>query len=167
MVDVRALATADPLGLGGLMMDASRIAQLVARGALPGGGELLEPVLAAALVGLVGYAQQRPLQQPASRRLAFRELGLSIGLHAIEVVARETASRAAAFGGPLLETVVRALRAYVPLASAIEAYWLEPVHQATQAWRAQRDIDEVMLATSLLPGGFLEITRAAGGAAGP
>jgi hypothetical protein len=159
MVDERALATADPLGLGGLMMDAGRIAQLMARGA-PVGAELLEALLAAALVGLAHYMRQRPLQQPAVRRLAFRELGLAIGLHAIELLEEQAGRRGAgAFArSDRFQAGLRALRSHVPLASAIESYWRQPIHQGTEAWRGHRDINEVMLATSLVPRGCLQLS---------
>jgi hypothetical protein len=73
MID-RDWATADPLGLGGLLMDASRVAQLEGLGGFDG-AELLRTLLAAALEGLQHYARRNDLRQPASRRLAFRELG--------------------------------------------------------------------------------------------
>jgi hypothetical protein len=156
MVDERALATADPLGLGGLMMDAGRVAQLAPRGAFTGfGTELLETLLAAALVGLTHYIRQRPLQQPAVQRLAFRELGLAIGLHAIEAIGEAAEREVAIASNDRLEVCLRALRGYVPLASAIESFWLEPIHQGAETWLEHRDINEVMLATSLVPGGCL------------
>ena len=43
------------------------------------------------------------------------------------------------------------------LAAGIEDYWLEPEHQAARSWRAHLDIDAIMLATSLLPDGFLTV----------
>lgn len=46
--------------------------------------------LKAARVGLAHYPQDA-LRQPAERRLAFRELGLALGLHAVEVVNNDLA----------------------------------------------------------------------------
>ena len=71
------LPTSDPLGIGGLMFDGSRIAQLMMKGSAIDGG-LLERVLGSALVGLKAYASMRDLDRPAGHRLAFRELGLSM-----------------------------------------------------------------------------------------
>ncbi|HTP65043.1 MAG TPA: hypothetical protein VMJ66_06595, partial [Geobacteraceae bacterium] len=71
--------TDDPLGIGGLLFDAWRMAQLIACGALDDGA-LLESALDAALAGLRSFAADNPLKYRARQRLAFRELGLAIGL---------------------------------------------------------------------------------------
>ena len=47
------------------------------------------------------------------------------------------------------------LRRLIPLGAAIESFWLAPAHRATAAFAAHRDISEVMLATRLVPEGFL------------
>lgn len=137
-------ATEDPLGIGGLLMDASRLAQLMRQGAFTK-SDLLRNLLEAASVSLRHHAEQDHAGWPASRRLAFRELGLAIGLHAIEPLEKYAGSRA----------MVEALRPYAPLGSAIESFWLEPEHRQDRTWLEHRDIDEVMLATSLVPEGFL------------
>jgi hypothetical protein len=144
MIAGQDLATADPLGLGGLLVDAARAAALVARGALPD-ATLPERLLDAALEGLPDYARGGELTEPASQRLAFRELGLAIGLDAAR-----TASPAP--GGKAQRA---ALAVYDPLAAVIAGFWSEPSHQKTPAWSAHRDINEVMLATALAPAGFL------------
>src|SRR5205823_10293058 len=72
-------ATTDPLGIGGLLMDAGRVAQL----RLPDSA-LLEEIIAAVLEGL-SLLHREDFRLHASRRLAFRELGLAIGLHAAEL----------------------------------------------------------------------------------
>jgi hypothetical protein len=56
-----------------------------------------------------------------------------------------------------LEPQIDMLLEYVPLAGEIEGFWLEAVHQAAGSWLAHRDIDRVMLATSLVPDGYLEM----------
>ena len=137
--------TADPLGLGGLLTDAWRVEQLVARAALPDDA-LTHTLLQAALYGLQLYSQSGELRQPARRRLAFRELGLSIGLHAIELM---QARKSAAATSELLE----ALSPWVSQSAAIEAFWLQ--NRETRTWAEHRDINDVMLATSLAPRGFL------------
>lgn len=148
-------ATADPLGMGGLLIDAYRVKQMMQQGALPE-QRLLENLLAASLVGLQYYAQSAELQQPAEHRLAFRELGLAIGLHAVErmwhAVNREagptsTSSR--------IHAQLQALMRYAPLRDAIESFWRNSRHQQANSWSEHRDINEVMLATSLVPEGFL------------
>jgi hypothetical protein len=148
MVDPRGLATQDPLGLGGLLGDAYRLAQLEQHGA--GSHGLVEPLLAAALVGLRHYMEQQDLRMPARRRLAFRELGLAIGLAAIEGDAWRGASRGA-------RTRVDELARYLPLRAEIDAFWLQPEHRQVDSWLEHANISDVMLATSLRPEGFLVI----------
>ncbi|MBW2467126.1 MAG: hypothetical protein JRF02_07485, partial [Deltaproteobacteria bacterium] len=76
--------TPDPLGLGGLLADAWRLAQLqVTANEIPLPG-LLQDILDAAMVGLSIYMRDNSLHLPASHRLAFRELGLAIGLQAVK-----------------------------------------------------------------------------------
>jgi len=143
------LATVDALGLGGLLADAAGVAQLMARGVFAD-GQLLDALLAAALAGLPHYAREGDLEQPASRRLAFRELGLAIGLRATALIRDRF--------GPRTEALLAALAPYVPLASRIESFWLDPAQRQTRTWLGHRDIDEVMFATALVPDGFLTLT---------
>jgi hypothetical protein len=43
------------------------------------------------------------------------------------------------------------------LASTIEDFWLTPDNRQTGIWTEHCDINEVMLATSLMPEGFLSV----------
>jgi hypothetical protein len=99
------------------------------------------------------YARQGDLDERAERRLAFRELGLAIGLHAV------TAMRQRPIGPRESSRAARAVReildAHGPLCGKIIAFWLEPGNQRTRTWTDHRDINEVMLATALAPEGFL------------
>ncbi len=148
-------ATTDPLGLGGLMIDAWRVQQLWQQDALPD-TQLLDNLISASLTGLQQYAQGDELQQPAQYRLAFRELGLAIGLHAVECmqqVLNEEAEQSAV--DQELSNKLGGLMQYVPLYEEIEAFWRTPENQQTTTWIEHQDINEVMLATSLAPDGFL------------
>jgi hypothetical protein len=148
MIDERRLATTDPLGIGGLLVDACRLAQLDTR------AELAGRLLAASLVGLRRWSNDPDLRAAAERRLAFRELGLSIGLAAAAMIADGAlASRLDDVGRGALEELAQ----YLPLRDEIESFWLQPHHRDTRAWAEHADIDEVMLATSLLPEGFLAL----------
>jgi hypothetical protein len=147
------LATTDPLGLGGLLIDAFRVQQLMRQGAIAG-DELLQSVLAAALIGLRAYAQQDELQLPATRRLAFRELGLAIGLHGVALMSKEAQEDPASIPKKA-RAPLASLEHYVALGTAIESFWLEPAHRRASTWTEHRNINDVMLATSLLPKGFL------------
>jgi len=149
------LATADPLGLGGLLIDAYRVQQLMQQGALPD-AQLLDRLLDAALTGLQYYIQRGELQLPAKHRLAFRELGLAIGLHAMERMhqAADHESEHAATS-PWRRAQLQALMQYLPLRDEIEAIWRDPEQRSAATWTEHQDINEVMLATSLAPDGFL------------
>ncbi len=148
-------ATADPLGVGCLLIDACRVAQLSSEGAFAG-GDLLGTLLAAALAGLSQVARQGVWTQPASQRLAFRELGLAIGLCALEPIEKQVRAESGRFSdaaGVLRR--IEALKREVALGSQIAAFWRAPEHRRTDIWQEHRDIDEVMLATCLAPDGLL------------
>jgi hypothetical protein len=154
MVKGRDWTTADPLGLGGLLMDAYRVEQLMRRGGFPE-GELLEELLRAALAGLGHYARQGELDRPATMRLAFRELGLAIGLQAVERMRDAVEEHG---GSPEARARLEDLMRHVPLRAKIESFWLDAEHQSAPGWTEHRDINEVMLATSLVPEGCLALS---------
>jgi hypothetical protein len=129
LLDARNLATDDPLGLGGLLVDACRIGQLAERHALDGAQTLESRVLRAAEEGLEAYRVGGELDRPAEERLAFRELGLAIGL--------------TAFDG------------WKALRERIVSFWNAPENRRNATFLEHRDINEVMLATSLVPDGYL------------
>ena len=131
MLEPDELATGDPLGIGGLLFDAYRLAQLDCD------HELRKAIISAARRGLARYVDQRDLVGPADQRLAFRELGLAIGLSAVERM-----------GGAGIAQLLR-------VREAIVAFWADPVHRGAVTYRDHQDINDVMLATSLSPSGFL------------
>jgi hypothetical protein len=149
--------TPDPLGLGGLLVDAWRVQQLIHQGAKPD-VPLLDRLLDGAATGLQYYARSGELQQPARYRLAFRELGLAIGLHALERLQQSVEQAAPPTpADPRLRARLQELMAYLPLREAIEGFWREPANQRSDTWAEHRDINEVMLATSLAPDGYLTL----------
>lgn len=143
MIDTDRLATDDPLGLGGLLADAYRLEQLGEQ------NHMLEATLVAALAGLRQFVRQGELEAPTTQRLAFRELGLSIGLAAVEHMTVDAP--------PRLRPVVDEVDKFMTLRSVIEEFWREPENQQTDAWREHADINEVMLATSLVPAGYVSL----------
>jgi hypothetical protein len=150
------LDTDDPLGIGGLLFDAYRIEQLARSRASD--GRMLPALLAAAADGLARWLRARPLDRPARQRLAFRELGLAIGLHAVErmwTAAQRDPSLPS--GEPRVHALLEALMGRIPVRAAIESAWLDPAERRGPTWIDHLDINEVMLATMLLPDGFLEI----------
>lgn len=143
LVDRRSLLTADPLGLGGLLLDTYRVASLESAPR-----ELAPAMLDAAASGLEFYVALRELSLPAKRRLAFRELGLAIGLAAFAQLPRTTRADAR-------EACAR-LDRYVGLREQIESFWVRPEHRLGQTWTDHADINDVMLATAMVPDGVLE-----------
>ncbi len=160
MLGERELATTDPLGLGGLLMDADRVAQLMSQGAFAD-GKLLERLSLAALQGLEVAAAGASFGLPASRRLAFRELGLAIGLSAAELLAERVAvAREPGLTPESVETI-QDLQPYLPLRDRIVSFWSQPQHRREPSWLDHRDINDVMLATALAPEGCLVLVTSA------
>jgi hypothetical protein len=139
------------------LFDAERIVQLMVKGGL-GYGRLLETVVDAALLGLVSFAQSDTLAFPAGYRLAFRELGLAIGLKGVEVLLEEVEGNPDVFGHKSpLQRRAEALRGYLPLGEAIDRFWMDDSNREAATWIEHREINMVTLATSLAPEGFLKI----------
>ncbi len=149
------LATNDPLGIGGLLVATYQVARLIETGQLEH-IDLLADLLDTALLSLVALARTNALRGPAAARLAFRELGLAIGLHAVERMAPLVQGDAEAFrDNRALHTRIDRIAEWLPVKDEIESFWLEPAHQQVQSWAAHEDINAVMLATSLAPDGYL------------
>ena len=150
-------ATDDPLGIGGLLFDSGRVAQLMI-GGYPDPEGLLETLLESSLIGLNSFVKENSLKLPADYRLAFRELGLSIGLRAVERIRKVSEQKSL----PLqkkrsLQSLLKALGKYANLGETIEKFWLDPKSRESETWTTHHDINRVMLATSLAPDGFLKI----------
>lgn len=148
-------ATDDPLGIGGLLSDAFRVGQLIIHGNFEH-TDLLEILLDSALQGSGAYARESPLRLPADYRLAFRELGLSLGLRAVEKLKGLIRQNPDLFNKahPLHSRLERLMQ-YAPLREEIEMFW--PEHRDANTWTEHRDINMVMLATSLAPDGYLTL----------
>lgn len=144
--------TEDPLGIGGLLGDAARLAVLVAERGVDRSG-LLRQLLEESRASLALFEHASPLDRDASHRLAFRELGLALGVHGVERAHDEVGG---ALGEPSASNLEE-LAAHRPLAERIEAFWSAPDPRESPTWRDHRDINAVMLATSLSPAGYLEI----------
>lgn len=160
MAETMPLETEDPLGLGGLLNDAGRSAQLITAYGLPLDG-LLISLLNAAQNGVEYFVRSETLRNPSEYRLAFRELGLSIGLHGVEMVIDLLDGYADKFEQKeAIDEAVSRLQKQIALAEAIEAFWMLPKHQQSSTWTEHIDINSVMLTTSLAPDGFLRIEKA-------
>lgn len=146
-------ATTDALGIGGLLVEAGHLAELIATGDLPF-DELLPRLLTDAERSLEAIVSRRELWGPVETRLAFRELGLSLGLRSIGLLHTAIKSHPERFGGEAhvgaLLTHVEALESYTAMGERIEDTWLSPAAQATVGWMEHQDINSVMLAASLV-----------------
>jgi len=148
-------STDDPLGIGGLLIDAYKMAQLIVADNFirP---DLLGTVLDDSLTGLGYFARKSPFKMPAHYRLAFRELGLSIGLQAIERLQGLIEQNPGVFRKRHdVHSRIRNLMEYASLSEEINAFWLERNNRESASWTEHRDINMVMLATSLSPDGYL------------
>ena len=149
-------ATDDPLGLGGLLFDACRLCRISENSHAD--AELLEALLDGCSRGLASFLRVRPLARAASHRLAFRELGLAIGLKAVAAIAYEIKQRSFDNRVALRRATDWLLR-HEMLGAEIIDDWLSPARQQDKSWRAHQDINDVMLATALVPDTFLSIGR--------
>ena len=150
-------ATDDTLGIGGLLCDAWKLAQMASACGFSQ-PDLLEHLLQDALAGLQVFARTHALELPPACRLPFRELGLGIGLRAVERLRRSLGEQADRYREHVrLQEVVDRLMDHLPLAREIEVYWLDPARHTAATWNEHLDINAVMLATSLAPDGYLSL----------
>ena len=137
--------TADPLGIGVLLMDALQLVLLPDR--TPAEEQLTGNLLAGTAGGLEQYLSEEPLRVPASQRLAFRELGLAIGLSALPTIAAQverSPSLAATIEPHLTSLMERRI-----VGTQIVEFWSDPENHEVPTWQDHRDINEVMLVTAL------------------
>jgi hypothetical protein len=150
-------ATDDPLGIGGLLSDASRISRLTPSGS-GDSSSLLESLVSSALEGLDSFTGSGSPDLPARHRLAFRELGLTIGLAGVEnLQAWMMNNPTLCEGTSALSRQIPALLEYLPLREKIEQFWLDAKNQKASPWTDHLEINRVMLATSLAPEAFLDV----------
>ena len=149
------LATDDPLGIGGLLINSFKLAHLIISDSLPQ-DEMLATILHYALQGLNLFVRSNSLNYPPECRLPFREMGISIGLHAVERMQEILGRHPGNFSrADNLDSLLLAFQDYLPLEEFLENFWLGPANQACATWTEHLDINSVMLATSLAPGGYL------------
>lgn len=143
-------ATDDPLGIGGMLDNATRLAQKVSQRGVQR-HRLLRQLLIEGAVSLQSFSQSTLLSQSADQRLAFRELGLAIGIQGlIQIKSLVNQDRE-------LAALVDDLLEYGPLAERIQGFWSVPASREDSTWTDHRDINMVMLATSIAPQGYLRV----------
>ncbi len=147
--------TEDPLGIGGLLTDAYRLVQLIETHHLHE-TTMLESLLHDIEISLQAFVSNNQLNLPAEYRLAFRELGLAIGLHTIGRMQKAIEQHPENFANTdQLKTRLSKLTRFFRINELIESFWLEPEHQSVDSWLEHADINNVMLATSMAPDGYL------------
>ena len=149
------LKTNDPLGIGGLLADATRTTQLMVYGTvkLP---ELLDNILRSTVTSIRSYIETGQLSLSPDYRLAFRELGLSIGLKGLKIMEICMKDHPELFTSTH-EDLFKQIKNYQNISQDIDNFWLNPLNQKSMNWIEHKDINMVMLATSLCPQGFLMI----------
>jgi len=157
MIKGRKWATSDPLGIGELLSSSYKLSQLIICEGVEQ-TDLLSVLLDASLISLRNYVKSNSSALSADHRGAFRELGLCIGLHAVEKLQKlmNQASNDSETKHSLHERAERLMN-FVYLSKAIEGYWLDPGNRETDDWISHRDINMVMLATCLAPDGYLSL----------
>jgi hypothetical protein len=147
----RGWATTDALGIGGLLVDGWLLALLddAAAGSLE---DLMARVLVDADRSMDLLAVGHRISGPAEHRLAFRELGLAIGLAAVDRLRELDQTRSLPVAAA---TAIESLVRHTPLRQQVAEFWLDPAHQAATTWTEHEDINAVMLAASLVPDGYL------------
>lgn len=147
--------TDDPLGMGDLLVDSFKLAQLINNGYIER-PDLLENLLDSALFGIENFVRGSALKLNAEHRLAFREFGLSIGLKAVQRMQKVIQHNPSPFGSKhRVNSRIEALLRFAPYGEMIEKFWLEPKNRNAATWSEHRDINMIMLATSIAPDGYL------------
>ncbi len=166
MVEDGDLATNDPLGTGSLLTDAWLLARIT-EPHQPRRRQILERVLDAGERSLATVQRSRMLELPATQRLAFRELGLALGIEAVNRLAADGQPGAGSpdagspdagspgAGLPGVAHYAEAMAGAAHLRGAIHEHWLDPENRRAPTWTEHEDINTVMLAASLTPGGYL------------
>ncbi|MFP4544881.1 MAG: hypothetical protein ACLFQU_11665 [Candidatus Kapaibacterium sp.] len=137
-------STHDMLGMGGLLTDIYRLIMINNRNY----DSLLRQLIDDAIYSFEIYRPEKQLSSPAGQRLAFRELGLSLGMNAIDKAADKGVDLVFRAGiNKILENKLTARE--------IENFWLVDGNRNSPGWLQHKEINMAMLAASLLPEGFL------------
>ena len=151
------MATDDPLGIGGLLCDALRITNLADPGRAgvcqPAGDRSWFSTCRPSFLYRIRIFQDPcpvpsriPRAWPVNRACRDRNVAGPAGKNRHLYGNYDT-----------LNQQVRAIHEYMPLREQIEGFWLEGKNREAGTWTEHREINMVMLATSLAPEGFLGI----------
>jgi len=149
--------TEDALGIGGLLTDAYKLVQLICIGEHQHNNKL-EMLLQDIDYSLQAYMRHNTLSLSAENRLAFREMGLAIGLSAIHRMQADIEKYPGRFTHvERLRSNMEELLKYYPLSEYIRDFWLNVENRSASTWLDHADINNVMLATCLAPDSYLKI----------
>jgi hypothetical protein len=150
-------ATDDPLGLGSLLCNGYKVAQMIVSGHFED-HYIFKDLLSASLQGLSFLSKTNHFDLPLAFRLPFRELGLTIGLKALKRLQLLLAEKAHFFDrkAPLAD-LMDLLMESTPLIERIQGDWIEDRNRKIDVWTEHQDINMTMLATSLAPEGYLTL----------
>ena len=133
--------TTDPLGIGGLLINTVRAAELAISGIELPESVTPEKLFSETMNGLKIYLHSFDPDGMPAFRLAFRECGLSHGLHVCwqhkDQINKEISA-------------ISELKQYLSLADQIENFWSKPSNQKADTWNEHLDINAVTLAASLV-----------------
>jgi len=146
------LATSDSLGIGGLLSDILFLAQLNFQDYK----DFLLKMIEASIVSIEFYMKNNHLNYPAYYRLAFRELGLVIGIEGVKIF--DDILKNNQFYEEI-KFYIDVLKKFEFLERKILDFWLDERNRENEIWIEHKEINEVMLATALLPEGFLKIEK--------
>ena len=132
--------TSDSLGIGGLLLNTVKAANLEETDDLPPSSKP-EKLLEDSINSLEEYQVLKETDYPASRRLAFRECGLSLGLRTLAGAKEELRSK---------DLPVEKIVEYLFLAKKIEEFWKKNSNQQVPTWTNHLNINAVSLAASLV-----------------
>lgn len=134
--------TSDALGIGGLLINTARTAELKLNGASLPENIHPESLFTDGMTGLKLFADETfRAEQPARFRLAFRECGLTLGFNALYEMKNRYNS---------LNMDLGKMDDFVSMADGIENFWINPSNRQSSSWRSHLDINTVTLASSLL-----------------
>ena len=83
---------------------------------------------------------------------------MAIGLRALPIIADAVDKNRSMFESrPALHQTIDLLLPYEPLSDEIIGLWLRYAERQHESWKAHQDINEVMLATAIIPDTFLSV----------
>ncbi len=134
--------TDDALGIGGLLLNTTRAAEMKLKGKMLPAAIRPESLYLDSLAGLQAYSKHVYNPNAAARsRLAFRECGLCLGFRTLHGLKSQ-------FGE--LDINFNKLEEYHSVIDEIENFWMDPSNQKATTWSEHLDINAVTLASTLL-----------------